>query len=249
MTVLQHVRHWWQHFPSQLEFLWRNPIVALIESILTFSNGFSLNFSGGELVLDRAYPKNTQRTHFNLGKKPEKIARNFIAGFFTVGNTGKVEIDLLFEGWNDRGEIAIFSLAEMDGSILDNEAFIRKAALRGASNSQLGYTLTRDRFTTSLSRELIFRPGDRFGIMFVSESKVSDILTDSLLKNTPSPLFSLATDKSDDAFLWGQIVDLTGKGDTFMMEDLRFDGQFEGNLIFKLRGAIGQAPNPDRLCA
>ncbi|MBP0017639.1 MAG: DUF4114 domain-containing protein [Cyanobacteria bacterium SBLK] len=248
MTVLRYIRHWWQQFLRLLESSRKNPDIFLLEPILTPSYLFGFDFGGGELLLDRTYPESIDFDEYPmLGIQLKEIIPKFIAGFFTVGNTGKVEIDFLFEGWNDGGEVAIFSLAEMDESISDSDAFIRQAALRSVSHSPWGYTLPRDRLKTSSHQEFVLQPGDRFGLMFVSKGKVADIIADPQFKHTSRPLFSLATDNTDNDFFWGQMVDLTGEGNTFAIEDLRLDGQFEGELIFKLQGAIGQAPTPNDL--
>ncbi|MEM9540003.1 MAG: DUF4114 domain-containing protein [Cyanobacteria bacterium P01_E01_bin.42] len=249
MTVLQYIQHWLQQFFKPIESSQKHPNILLLEPILTPSYIFGLDFGGAELMLDRPDPEEIDLDEYSmLETQPEESVPSFIAGFFTAGSTGIVAIEFPCEYWSDRGEMAIFSLAEMEKSISDINAFIGHAAWRSASNSPLGYTLTRDRLAISSTHEFDFQPGDRFGIMFVSEGKIEDLLADPH-ENTPRPLFSLATEDANDDFLQGQIVDLTGGGHTFMMEDLRLDGQFQGDLIFKIHGAIGQASTPDRLCA
>jgi murein DD-endopeptidase MepM/ murein hydrolase activator NlpD len=66
------------------------------------------------------------------------------------------------------------------------------------------------------------------------------------------PLFSLATANPDDGLQAGQIVDVTGDGNTFVFEDLRVDRQSDkdyNDVIFQVRGATGSAASMDDLVA
>ncbi|MDJ1180223.1 S8 family serine peptidase [Roseofilum sp. BLCC_M91] len=54
----------------------------------------------------------------------------FDSGVFTVGETGEVEIEYLFDGGKYQGEVAFFSLEGMDNLEPGSEAFIQEAAAR-----------------------------------------------------------------------------------------------------------------------
>ena len=63
------------------------------------------------------------------------------------------------------------------------------------------------------------------------------------------PLFSLSTANPNDVFHVGQIVDVTGNGNTFAMEDLRVDGDSDrdyNDLVFHVQGATGTALSLDK---
>jgi hypothetical protein len=51
-------------------------------------------------------------------------------GIFTVGETGEIEIEYLFDGGKYQGEVAFFSLEGMDDLEPGSEAFIKEAAAR-----------------------------------------------------------------------------------------------------------------------
>ncbi|MEA5470753.1 DUF4114 domain-containing protein [Spirulina sp. 06S082] len=182
------------------------------------------------------------KLEMELGAIEASSYPEFTAGVFTVDGTGEVEIDFLVDSGTYLGKVTIFSLDGMDEFVLGSEKFIQEAVRRSTSNSHWGY-IVRDRGKTNLlTKPLTLREGDRFGIMLISHDKVDAILANSQIESTPHPLFSLATDNSHDELHFGQITDVTGEGHTFMMEDLRLDRELEGELIFTVRGAIGQAP-------
>jgi hypothetical protein len=68
----------------------------------------------------------------------------FESGYFTVGESGEVTIDYLFDGGGYEGELAIFSLEGMEGLEPGSEAFIQEAANRALSESELGYIVISD---------------------------------------------------------------------------------------------------------
>jgi pimeloyl-ACP methyl ester carboxylesterase len=62
------------------------------------------------------------------------------------------------------------------------------------------------------------------------------------------PLFSLHTVNPNEAFHAGQIADVTGDGNTFVLEDLRTDHWTDrdyNDIIFQVRGATGTAAHLD----
>jgi murein DD-endopeptidase MepM/ murein hydrolase activator NlpD len=185
----------------------------------------------------------------------------FESGYFTVGESGEVTIDYLFDGGEYQGELAIFSLEGMEGLEPGSEAFIQTAADRALSNSELGYIVISDqtegaRFSGELgetdknsgdylgAKSFQMKPGDTFGFMLVPKGKVAEVADNPGIDGAKTPLFSLVeANPGGDAQL-GQIVDVTGDGNTFVFEDLRTDGPSDrdyNDIIFQVRGATGEA--------
>jgi hypothetical protein len=94
------------------------------------------------------------------------------------------------------------------------------------------------------------KPGDRFGFMLVPKGEVAEVAANPEIGGARTPLFSLVeANPGDDAQL-GQIVDVTGDGNTFVFEDLRTDGRSDrdyNDLIFQVRGATGEAAGTVKL--
>jgi subtilisin-like proprotein convertase family protein len=201
-------------------------------------------------------PDNLEILPFATPEPPEA----FESGYFTVGETGEVEVDFLFDGGKYRGELAIFSLEGMEEYEAGSRDFIQEAARRALSDSEEGYIVIRDRvegarFSGHLGEDrdwnggeywgtktLQMREGDRFGLMLVANSSVERVFNNPEGK---TPLFSLATANPDDMFHVGQIADVTGEGNIFAMEDLEsghswFDGDYN-DLIFRVKGAEVEA--------
>jgi hypothetical protein len=187
---------------------------------------------------------------------------SFDTGVFTVGSSGQVSIDYLFDGGLYQGELAIFSLEGMEQYQTDLNEFIAEAARRALSDSQLGHVVISDstqgaRFHSSLLEEpdynsgdylgvntFSMRPGDTFGVMLVPNGTVQEVFGNPAADGAARPLFSLSTSNPNDAFHLGQIADATGNGDTFIFEDLRVDtgSDYDYNdIIFRVRGATGEA--------
>lgn len=186
----------------------------------------------------------------------------FISGYFTVGNTGQVSIDYLFDGGGYRGELGIFSLDGLEQFNPSSSAFTQEVVRRVLSNSLLGHLVIDDqteaaRFTDSFSWEgnfnageylglktVTMRPEDRFGVVLLPNGSFRKALAASNFDGSQRPLFSLATANPDGAFQFGQIADVTGSGSTFAMEDLRLDTGSDkdyNDIIFQVVGAVGSA--------
>lgn len=189
----------------------------------------------------------------------------FDTGYFTVGESGDVTIDYLFDGGAYQGEVAIFSLEGMDEFELGSPEFIQEAARRALSNTELGHVVISDategaRFTGELgepdfgtgdyqgARTVTMRSGDRVGFMLVPTGHVQQVFENPELEGSVRPLFSMATANPGDAFQVGQIADVTGDGSTFVFEDQRVDELSDrdyNDVIFQVRGATGQAVQLD----
>ncbi|MEP0873680.1 DUF4114 domain-containing protein [Trichocoleus desertorum AS-A10] len=194
----------------------------------------------------------------------------FDSGVFTVGETGEVGIDFLFDGGSYKGELAVFSLDGMEQFEPGSEAFIQEAARRALSESELGHVVIRDRleaakFSGSLGessnwnmgeylgmKTFTMRPGDEFGIMLVPNGQVQTVFDNPAVHGAKLPLFSMSTANPDDAFHVGQAADVTGDGSTFVMEDQRVDKGSDrdyNDLIFRVNGATGKAALLDDVIA
>jgi surface antigen len=190
-----------------------------------------------------------------------EIDFQFESGYFTVGESGEVTIDYLFDGGEYQGELAIFSLEGMEDLVPGSEEFIQTAANRALSESELGYIVISDkaegaRFNTLMPNETSnwnsgdyqgaktfqMQAGDRFGFMLVPNGQVARVADHPGVTGPNTPLFSLATANPGDGLQMGQLVDVTGDGNTFVIEDMRVAGRSDtdyNDLIFQVRGATG----------
>ncbi len=220
--------------------------------------------TGKAVLLDQAIDPINDWRDSPLGQEILDYATNprFESGVFTVGKSGEVGIDFLFDGGGFRGELAIFSLEDMGDFEPGSQAFMQEAARRALSNSEFGYVAIGDRtegarFSANLDqlrsfnagqylgvKTFLMRPGDEFGVMLVPNGTVLEVFNNPAIQGDKHPLFSMATDNTNDVFFGGQIVDVTDKGDTFAFEDLRVDLSSDrdyNDIIFQVRGARGKA--------
>ncbi|MBD2324002.1 MULTISPECIES: DUF4114 domain-containing protein [unclassified Desertifilum] len=186
----------------------------------------------------------------------------FDSGVFTIGESGVVGIDFLFDGGAYKGELGMFSLEGMNEFEPGSEAFIQEAARRALSQSELGHVVISDiqegaRFSAALPhegnfnsgeylgvKEFTMRAGDKVAFMLIPNGTVERIFEHPGSGGHIRPLFSLATANPNDMFHAGQIADVTGEGNTFVFEDLRVDGGSDrdyNDIIFQVRGAKGEA--------
>ncbi|MBM0744936.1 DUF4114 domain-containing protein (plasmid) [Phormidium sp. CLA17] len=192
----------------------------------------------------------------------------FDSGFFTVGESGTVDIDYLFDGGGYQGELAVFSLSGMERFEPGSQEFIHEAAHRALSNSDLGHIVISDategaRFHSALMgegdlnsgdyqgvRSFQMRSGDTVGFMLVPNGEIKDALADPRIGGDHRPLFSMASANPESAFHTGQIADITGDSNTFVFEDLRVDGKTDldyNDAVFQVRGATGEAAHLDQV--
>ncbi|MBK4732625.1 DUF4114 domain-containing protein, partial [Oxynema sp. CENA135] len=186
---------------------------------------------------------------------------NFDVGTFTVGESGEVGIDFLFDGGRYQGQVAIVSLSGMEEYEPGSVEFIQEAARRALSESELGHIAIDDlsqgaKFEGSLGerqwnqgdyqgvKTFAMRPGDKFFLMMVPNGAIERVANDPAIGGASRPLFSLATANPDDEYHVGQIADITGDGSAFAWEDLRVDAGTDrdyNDIIFQVRGAKGVA--------
>lgn len=185
------------------------------------------------------------------------------AGFFTTDQKGEVGFDLLHDDGRYKGELAIFSLDGMEEFTSDSKEFIKEAAKRALSDSVLGHIVisqstegANPEFRGSLGEEnynnesykgiktFTMTPGKAFAVMLVPNGKVQEVFDNPDVGGDKRPLFSLSSSNPDDAWLYGQIADVTGAGKAFPIENQRVDTGSDRDyqdIIFKLTGATGKA--------
>jgi hypothetical protein len=185
------------------------------------------------------------------------------AGFFTTDQKGEVGFDLLHDGGRYKGEVAIFSLDVMEELTSDSKEFIKEASKRALSDSVLGHIViseaTEDAnpaFRDSLGDEnynnepykgiktFTMSPGKAFAVMLVPNGKVQEVFDNPEVGGDKRPLFSLSSSNPNDAWLYGQIADVTGAGKAFPIENQRVDTGSDRDyqdIIFKVTGATGKA--------
>ena len=218
-------------------------------------------------------PTAETQKELDLSTNKDITASNpFTYGIFVVDKTGQVGIDYLLDGGLYRGQLAIISLKGMEKFVPGSEEFIKEAASRALSNSEKGHIVINDlsegaRFFGNLPegnfnegaylgvKTFAMTPGDEFGIMLVPNDTVKFVYDNPKFGGDKRPLFSMVTANPNEAFHLGQIADITGEGNTFAMEDLRFDlgtDKDYNDITFQVRGATGKAPlmdtvvNPDK---
>ncbi|MEG4809952.1 S8 family serine peptidase [Microcoleus sp. F8-D1] len=156
----------------------------------------------------------------------------------------------------------------MENLAQNSDAFITEAARRAVSNSNLGYVVINDategsRFSGALSddinrnqgeykgvKTLTMLPGDTFAFILVPNgANLQQVANNSATGDDTRPLFSLPMANPNGSFMTGQIADVTGVGNTFVMEDLRVDksntDRDYNDIIFQVRGATGSAVSID----
>jgi subtilisin family serine protease len=187
------------------------------------------------------------------------------SGVFTVGSTGQVSVDYLFDGGDYEGEAAFFSLAQLD-RWLDKgfRSLSREVALRALSESDLGHVVIKDRtegarFKGSLAYEDDFNagqyggaktfsmlPGDQFGIMLVPNGTVEDVLLGRYTLGDHTPLFSIPSWNLGGTNQFAQLLNgFPTDANAFTFEDLSLNGFSDkdyNDIVFQLKGADGSAP-------
>jgi subtilisin family serine protease len=184
------------------------------------------------------------------------------SGVFTVGETGKVSIDYLFDGSESQGELAIFNLAGMEQYGVGSKRYIQEAMLRSLGNSpDSGYVVILDqtegaKFTASAgepnfnageyrgTKTFTMRSGDKFGVMLVPNGTTPDKLFSADSDDDQRPLFSIPEANPESAIQLAQITDALKDGNSFAFEDISLmsgaDLDFD-DLVFQVKGATGNS--------
>lgn len=191
----------------------------------------------------------------------------FNSGYFTVGDTGQVGIDYLFDGGGYQGELAIFSLSGLEDFATDLSTLTNEVVHRALSETVLGHVVIRDeiegaRFNGELGegnfnvgdhlgvKTFTMTAGDRFGMMLAPNGTIAALQNNPNPQGVDRPLFSLVGLNPEFGFQVGQMADVDGNGSTFVLEDLRVDGESDrdyNDMIFQVRGAIGSVVRLDEV--
>jgi hypothetical protein len=207
-------------------------------------------------------------------KEPEPVTDKnlispFTSGIFTADETGLIKIDYILDGGLFKGELAVFSLEGLEKFETGSEAFIKEVASRSLSNSVKGHVVINDitegaRFSGNLPdgnfnegvhlgvKSFAVTAGGKYGVMLVPNGTVKFVYDNPTFGGDKRPLFSMVTANPVEGFHLGQIADITGEGNTFAIEDMRFDlgtDKDYNDIIFQVRGATGSAPKLDELIA
>ncbi|MCS6814452.1 MAG: S8 family serine peptidase [Cyanobacteria bacterium] len=97
-------------------------------------------------------------------------------------------------------------------------------------------------------KQFTVNPYGQYAFMLVPNGSVYDVVKDPTVGGDKRPLFSLVTANPNEAFHVGQIVDMTGTGNTFVFEDLRMDKGTDrdyNDVIFQVRNAYGVTEQMD----
>ena len=248
-------------------------VVKDIETNGTNSGTFSIdNLGATNYALKISAPSRDTNYQVSLtpdGKVDPLTGLGVTSGFFTPDSTGQVGFDWLHDGGNYQGEVAIFSVQGMEKFDPASEDFIKEAARRALTNSTFGHVVISDSieganplFNGSLgegnynegqysgAKTFAMKPGEAFAVMLVPNGTVQDVFNDPGADGDKRPLLSLSSLNPDDAFLSGQVADVTGNGKAFAMEDQRVDEGSDkdyNDLVFNLTGATGKAVSIDKV--
>jgi hypothetical protein len=183
---------------------------------------------------------------------PQAAAADVESGILTVGDEGKVVVEFLADGGAYESQVAVFSLAGMEGLIPGSSDFIQEAARRALSNSAEGYVVIDDSVEgASLSGRLgerdrnagevvgakrfAFPTGTELAVMLVPNGSVQDVFDNPTAEGSLRPLFSIAEANPD-----GRVHIAEIRPGVYAMEDIRADmgSDFDYNdIVFSILGA------------
>ena len=143
------------------------------------------------------------------------------SGYFTVGTSGQVGIDYLFDGGSYEGELGIFSLSGLEHFDPGSTGFIQEVVRRILSGTTQGHLVIDDhtdaaRFTDGAGwdgnfnagdylgvKTVAMNPGDTFGVALLPNGTFDQIVGRSDLYGNIRPLFSLVTANPNQGFQFG----------------------------------------------
>jgi hypothetical protein len=183
-------------------------------------------------------------------------------GMFTIGPSGQIVTEFLFDSGAYTSQIGIFSLTGMEALQPGSTEFIQEAARRVLSNSFQGCLLVSDPTEgASRSGELgepdlnagpapgpktfAMQAGDTVALMLVPNGLVKSVVNNPTQGGAQRPLFSIAAANPNGGQHFGAMTS-NAAGLVMGIEDIRFDGNSDADyndLILKLEGATGQLTN------
>lgn len=135
-------------------------------------------------------------------------------------------------------------LTEVEGIPIENvELLVDKSEIaKNQNTADLRSDLSEQFGNHPRMKVVEFNAGEKFFLMLVPNGSVEEAWNalDQGTTQDVRPLFSLVTASPTEAIQTGQIIDITGDGDTFVMEDMRVDQGYDrdyNDLIFQVKGA------------
>lgn len=187
-------------------------------------------------------------------------------GLFTVGTSGQVNIEFLFDSGSYQGEVGLFSMVGLETLIPGSPEFIAAAVQRSLSNSVQGrVVISASSEGASLSGELgernynagtplgsksfAFRPNDTLALLLVPNGSLQTVASNPASEGDLRPLFSFAAANPLNANHYGAMT-TNANGLVLATEDIRFDSNSDADfndVILKIEGVAGQLPALDGL--
>jgi Domain of unknown function (DUF4114) len=200
-------------------------------------------------------PAIEQPTTIDPGQnRPLPTQSFFQEGTFTVGSTGEITIDFLFDGGFYVGELAIFSTSGMEQLVNDPTAFIAEALRRSSSHSKLGDIVISD-FTEGAKssghlgepdfnqgayrgpKTLSLTAGQQYGLMLIPNASLQDSERQINLGSDRAPIFSMF--QTGNGNLFGQRLLAQIDSNTIGIEDIQsaLSDRDYNDLVIRLDGA------------
>ncbi len=172
-------------------------------------------------------------------------------GIWQVESSGKISVDYLFDGGGYESEMALFSLAGMESLTPGSPEYIKEAARRALSGTELGHIVVRDRVEGARSsgamtweanfargsylgeKTVLMKPGDLVAAMLVPAGTVWEAFnkpdlgyTLATSESKKRPIFSIPEANPVNAWGGTQMIDMMYagvSGQHFGWEDIRGD--------------------------
>jgi len=195
------------------------------------------------------------------------LLSDVVGGLGTVTDpSGKLSIIWKFDGGAYKGQVGVVSTAGMENYDLNSIEFMQEAIRRALANIIVddttegaefsGFINGEDSNHGAFTREKVVQisAGEQFFLALILNGKFADILTSREKGEMPMSdirlLFSLIVANSEEIDRFVQLVDLTGEGTTFALENIRGDQDSErdlNDLIITVKGANVEAASLDNL--
>lgn len=198
--------------------------------------------------------------------QPLAVQQSAAPGLFTVGASGQVNVEFLFDSGAYQGEVGLFSMAGLESLVPGSPEFIAAAVQRALSGSPQGHVVISTaregaRLTGELgersynsgtpagARAFAFQPNDTLALLLVPNGSLQTVANNPAIEGNLRPLFSLAAANPLGANHYGAMT-TNANGLVMGIEDIRFDSNSDADfndVILKLEGVTGQLPDLNSL--
>jgi hypothetical protein len=195
------------------------------------------------------------------------LLSDVVGGLGTVTDpSGQLSVIWKFDGGAYEGQVGVVSTAGLENYDLNSIEFMQEAIRRALDNIVVDDTTKGAEFGGWMNGEdsnhgefagvqtVQLSVGEQFFLALIPNGTFADILyileKGEIPTGNARPLFSLATANPKDMEHFVQLVDLTGKGSLFALEDIRGDEKSDWDLndiIITLKGAEVDAAQLDDL--